>query len=217
MRLKICFILFTAVFFSACSFKQEPNQWQYKSANSFKSYTGNFLKGDYLSAKGDIQAAKEYAKQGADLNRLARIYLGVCALNIAVGENDKCSEYDQMKELVNSSGLDAYYHMLQNSIKEKQIRHLPEKYRSFALLSFNKKYIEAFEAVKSMDNVTSKFIASALIKNELNKEQIEYLIQRASFYGYKKLIIFWLEQLKNKESNIYQKEKIIKKIKILKS
>lgn len=215
MRLKIQLLLII-VFLSACSVKTPPNQWEYKSAKAFGSYTKYFLGSNEVLAKDSLKTAVKHAKLSGDLNQLARIYLGECALNISVGEMDTCVKYKNIKDLVDSNELEAYYHMLQKSLTSEEIAYLPKQYRAFAASYGSKKYDGAFEHIMSMDELTSKFIAASLIKESLNKEKIEYLIETASFPGYKKLVVFWLENLENLEDDPHKKEKIRKKIGILK-
>ena len=67
-----------------------------------------------------------------------------------------------------------------------------------------------------MDKITSKLLAAALIKKEMDKKSVQKVLALASFFGYKKVVLFWLE-----ESKKYADEKEIqiieKKIQILTS
>ncbi len=215
MKLTIM-ILLLFISFQGCSFKSAQNQWEYNSSNSFNSYTRYFLIDDELLAKSDLERAIKYAKQSADLEQLARVYLGACALNISVEQNDKCKNYIEVEELVSSKELKAYFLMLVKKEEKEQISYLPKQYQLFAEYKSLKKYDLAFKSIKSMEQPTSQFIASSLMKNELDKSQVKFLIEKASFLGYKKIVLFWLNHYYNLESNEIEKEKIAKKIKILK-
>ena len=204
------------LFFYGCSSKSPQNKWEYKSAGSFKSYQNNFLSGNIDMAKSDLKMAVRYAKQSADLSQLARIYLGECALNSCIEKNEGCKEYKEITELVDSKELDSYYNMLQNdNLSDTQIASLPEKYRVFIKLKNKEEYLKAFDELRSMEEASSQFIAAALIKEKLTKAQVKYLIEKASFYGYKTIVVYWLKYLKEIENNIIEKEKTRKKIKIL--
>lgn len=216
MRISIS-IVFIFLFFQACSFKSPQNQWEYNSSSSFNSYMKNFLTDNEELAKDDLQRAIKYAKQSANLEQLSRIYLGECSLNISVGKKKTCEKYLEIREFISSLELKAYFNMLQNKLEKKQIKNLPIQYQEFSKFKSEKKYFLAFESIKQMKQVSSKFIAASLIKNYLEKSHMEYLIKEASFYGYKKSVLFWLVQLKEIETNINDKKRIEKKIRILKN
>lgn len=214
MKLAII-ILFLFISFQGCSFKSAQNQWEFNSSSSFNSYTKYFLIDEQELAKSDLEKAIKYAKQSANLEQLARIYLGACALNISVGEDSKCKNYLEIEDLVSSKELNAYYLMLVGNEEKYEIEYLPKQYQSFIKYKSLQKYDLAFESIKSMEQTSSEFIAASLIKKHLNKSQIKYLINKASFYGYKKIVLFWLNHNYLLENNLQEKERIAKKIKIL--
>jgi hypothetical protein len=204
-----------AILFSACSFKSPPNEWKYKSISSFDEYTKNYLKNNQYLAKANLTDAIKFAKQGGDIAQLATIYLGVCALDQSIGKSNKCKEYIDIKDLVTSANLSSYYSMIENKITKDEIQNLPKKYQSFITHKLNNNYKKAYESIESMP-ITSQFISANLIKESLSKSQIEYLIQKASFYGYKSLIIYWLEHLYSIENDKINKNKIKKRIEVIK-
>ena len=215
MNLKIFIALFLSVFFAACSFKAPINQWEINSANAYNSYTKNFLKQNLEIANSDLNSAIKYAKQSANLNQLSRIYLGKCALNNSIGIEDKCLEYIKIKDLVQSNKLKAYYQMLKDDLSLENMNFLPKQYKDFYKYKLEKNYEKAFESLKSSEQITSLFLASSLIQNNLTKTQIEYLIEKASFYGYKSLVLFWLKNLYKIEQNQNQKSLILRKIEVI--
>lgn len=217
MNLKLLFILLVTIVFSACSFKPPANQWEINSANAYNNYTKNFLMQNIELANSDLKSSIKYAKQSANFEQLARIYLGKCALNISVGINDKCEEYKEVKDLINSLELEVYYLMLQNSLKQSDIELLPKEYKEFFKNRFEKNYSLSFESIKKSDKLTSLFLASSLIKNELSKVQIEYLIEKASYYGYKNIILFWLNNLYLIEEKESKKALIKKRVELMSS
>jgi len=208
-------ILLLLLLFQGCSSKSPDNKWEYNSSNAFTSFTKNFLIDNQEIAKDDLERSIKYAKQSANLEQLARIYLGSCALNISVGKKDKCIEYKKIEELLSSLELKSYFSMLQDDLKEEQIKTLPKQYQLFSEYKIVQKYDLAFESIKNMERISSQFIAASLIKEKLEKGQIYFLIEKASFFGYKKVVLFWLNELIDVEEDIEEKEKIIKKIKIL--
>lgn len=200
---------------SACSFKAQPNEWKYKSINAFSSYTNNFLRGRDILAKSDLKRAISHAKQSAKLVQLSRIYLGECALNISVGIDDECLKYKELYALVDDKSLQSYYEFITLSQTSSTIQNLDDKYKSFAKKILEKDYVKAKEEVFHMDKISSKLLSASLLKDELTFKEVEILINEASFYGYKKSVIFWLNIQKTKTDDESKKKVIYKKIKIM--
>jgi len=201
--------------FSACSFKSEPNEWKYKSINAFSSYTSNFLSNRDALAKSDLKRALTHAKQSANLTQLSRIYLGECALNISVGIYDKCLKYKEISELVDDESLNSYYKFINSRITKAEIKTLKDPYKDFATNLVSQDFAKAKENMFNMDKITSKLLSASLIKNKLNFDEVEMLIEDASFYGYKKSVIFWLNIQKSKTTSKSKIKIIDKKIKVL--
>ena len=204
-----------ASIFSGCSFQAPQNYNQFKASTAFSSYTKNFLSAKDALAKNDLKRSIEHAKQGADYKALANIYLGECALNISVGIKSQCEKYIEISDLSHSASSKAYFDLITNNIKSNEINHLPGIYQEFAQHLCHKEFSSAYQEVLKMDNITSLLISASLIRNSLQTNQIEVIISKASFYGYKKSTLFWLEELKNLTNDTKQKEKISKKISLL--
>lgn len=200
---------------SGCSFKSKPNEWKYKSINAFSSYMKNFLSSDEALAKSDLSRAIEHAKSSADLTQLSRIYLGECALNISVGIDDKCKNYKELSDLVNDKSLESYYLFIRSNIGQNDLLTLDSNYRNFSEYMIKKEYEKAKKELLNMDKISSKLLAASLIKDQLNFDEVDELIKSASFYGYKKSVIFWLKVQKSKTTLESVKKAIDKKIKIL--
>lgn len=210
-------LVFIAFFSVSCSLSKPVNDWQFKSSNYFKEYMYDFLKDDMILAHYDLQRAISYTKEGGDLSSLAKIYLGECALNISVGLENKCEKYQKISPLLESSDLDVYYNFIMGSLKKEEISQLPKQYHSYAYALIAKDYQEAQEALFVMPRVSSTLLAAALMREHLTKSSREKLIELSSLYGYKKSIIFWLQESKKDKSSTLEMEKIDKKIAILKS
>lgn len=191
--IKNILLFFTLIFFSACSFQSPPNDWQYKSVSAFEAYTQNFLGANDAIAKNDLKRAVEHAKQGADLKTLSNIYLAKCALNISVGVNDECQEYQEISSLVEDSPSEAYFAFIQHK-RDYDISKLDASYKNFALSLKKQDYTKANQYIKSIEKPTSKLLAAALIKDKLTIKTREDMINVASFNGYKKSALFWLNE-----------------------
>jgi hypothetical protein len=214
--IKIIILSITLLLLSACSFKSPPNQWQYKSTTAFDSYTKNFLSANDALAENDLSRAIKHAKQSADLKMLARVYLGKCALNISVAIDDNCKDYLDIADLVNDKSLDAYYSFI--TLKsEYLVENLNSQYIDFALLVKNKSFTKANSEILKIDKPISKLLAASLIKDKLSNAIRDEMIKIASFYGYKKSVLFWLNEAKVNTTNEDNRKNLSKKIYILKS
>jgi len=162
------FIYIGAMIFllGGCSFKSPDNNWQYKSTSAFGSYQKNFLGAKEIMAKNDLKRAIAHAKVSADLTTLARVYLGECALNIAVGLDDECSKYKDIRDVVNDTKLDAYYAFLTNSLKEEDIKNLPEVYQNYSWHVRKGELDKANEDIQNIEVVSSQLIAFSLLKDK---------------------------------------------------
>ena len=214
--IKIAFLSLSLLLFSACSFKSPPNQWQYKSTTAFVSYTKNFLSANDSLARNDLSRAIKHAKQSADLKMLARIYLGECALNISVGIDDSCQNYLNITDVVNDNSLKAYYSFI--TLKpESSVENLNSQYKDFALLIKKNDFSKANSEILKIQKHTSKLLAAALVKDKLTQSSRYEMIKTASFYGYKKSVLFWLNEAKINSTDKNERKKLSKKIYILKS
>lgn len=206
-----------ALLLSACSTKTAPNKWQYESASSFDSYKTNFLSSKDALAKSDLNRALEHAKVSSDVKSLATIYLGECALNISVGQTSKCPKYEAIKDIVDDITLDAYFSLLISKLTSAQIQLLPKIYQNFVWHVESLEFKSANEDILNMEVVTSQLLAGALIKENLNNTTREKLLERASFYGYKKVVLFWLNELLQNTEEEKRKKEIAKKLLLLHS
>ncbi len=212
LSLTILFLLF-----SGCSFQLPANQSQFKTTNAFSSYTKNFLSNNDALAENDLQRAVDHAKKSADFNALARIYLGECALHISVGLSTKCKKYTNIQTLIKEPMSDSYYRLIMQKIKKDDLSTLPNNYKEFASYLVKKEYNKAYSEVINMDSISSQLISASLIKESLDKQKIKQLIDIASFNGYQKSVLFWLYELEKIVTDKTEKEKILKKIDILKA
>lgn len=214
--IRIIILSLSLLFLSACSFKSPPNQWQYKSTTAFDSYTKNFLSSNDSLAKNDLSRAIEHAKQSADLTMLARVYLGKCALNISVGIIDSCKEYENIFTLVDDKSLYAYYNFI--TLKPNaSLADLDVKYKDFALHLSNKDFTNANDELMKISKQTSKLLCASLMKEKLSNTTRNEMIKTASFYGYKRSVLFWLNELKANTTDEERVKNISKKIFILES
>ena len=203
------------VFFGGCSFSKKPNDWQYKSAQNFSKYQHDFFTGNDFLAKNELKVAQKYAKRSSNLTTLARVYLGECALNISVGISKKCTKYEKIAKLVNSKELQAYNAMLMGKISTQEITFLDDNYQDFMKSLKDKKYKSAQKILFSMSRDSTIFVTAGLMKEHLDDASRQKLVKLASYNGYKKLVLFWLNEEKKYTKDEVKQNKIMLTIKIL--
>lgn len=201
--------------FSACSFEAPPNEWQFKSINAFDAYQKNFLSSDDSLAKNDLNRAIKHAKNSDDLIILARVYLGECALNISIGNNDKCDNYGKISSLVEDKALESYFLFITSKSSDESMKLLPKHYKNFSQYLKERDYKKANEALRAIEEPTSVFLCGALLDEHIDNESIDKIIKAASLYGYKKVILYWLNIKKDRTIDLIEKSKIAQKISIL--
>lgn len=213
--IKYILLISSLLFITACSFTTPKNDWQINSINAYDSYKKYYLKGEDNLASTDIKRAVRYAKQSADLDTLARIYLSECALHVSVLEDDGCEKYKELDDLVTSDDLRSYYLFLQNMTTKEDIKYLPSRYQDFSSYVQKKEYANAQKEIEKMDDIVSKMISASLIKEDLDPKSIKSIIDEASFYGYKKAVINWMKFYETKVTDKNERDLINKKLKIL--
>ncbi len=212
-------VLFFTVFllFAGCSFNAPKNSWIYQVSNSYELYKKNLLKGNDELAKENLKNAVKEAKSSADLSSLAKIYLGECALNNALGIEDKCRKYLDLKDVADSKELQNYYYLVTKDIKKTDPSLLPVKYKY--LVKYIKKgdYRSANKAVSEIQTPSSRLIAIYILGDNAYKTTIKSSIKFFSYYGYKKAVLHLLKKYYIIETDKTEKAKIKKIIKVMES
>ncbi|MFT5836163.1 MAG: hypothetical protein ACI9RG_001057 [Sulfurimonas sp.] len=73
------------------------------------------------------------------------------------------------------------------------------------------------DEILNIDKITSKLLAASLVKDKLTQSTRYEMIKSASFYGYKKSVLFWLNEAKINTISEEERNHLSKKIFILKS
>jgi hypothetical protein len=185
-----------------CAPKAPDHMWKFYSTSYYNAYRDYLLKGSEDRAYNSLKKSIRYAKSGADLETLKKVYLAKCALNLALLEKSTCASYAEIAELDKSEALEEYYHFLLNQ-EVKNIDLLPPQYRDFKREPTPKR-------LEGIASIVSRSVAASLIKEQLTIEQIDALIAEQSRYGYKKLVVAWMEyaMLKDKTKATYYQKKI---------
>jgi hypothetical protein len=207
-------LLFTLVFLlSSCSGPKPVNAWKYEATASLNDYSKHYFHNHLLRAKVDLAHARESALHSANLSTLIDIELTVCALKIASLEKDTCEKAYELLLLEPKQTQSAYLHFFTQTLTKDEIDLLPSAYQDFAQALLEKR--DFHPALSSIKSTRSRALASALVINDLQYEEVKYLVNRLSYHGYKKPLLAWLKILKKLEDKPKQKKIIEEKIKIL--
>lgn len=204
------------ILFSACSMSTPKNAWQIQSVNAYESHQKYFLQNEDALARTDLKRAIKYAKQSSDLTTLATINLSECALHVSALEEDKCENYLSLEPLVKDVKLHSYYLFLQKNYDGNVIKNLPSKYQTFATLMLQNRFDDAQKELLSSDDILSKMIMASLMKNSLHVSSMSTIIDEASFYGYKKNVLSWMDFYTTKLTDQDEIKSVKEKLKILK-
>ncbi len=211
------FVLFfiTLLFLQSCSYVQPKNQWQYQTTSSLKAYIEHYLEGNTLRARSDLKNAREEASRSAALHTLIDVELSVCATDISILKPNPCPKASKLLKLDPDTNQKAYFDLLNNQLSPVQIDNLPSRYQNFAasLLAGDIETIN--NTIHTIEPITSRLLASALIKDKLSNKNIQNLIDTLSYHGYKQAILAWLTLQIDKEEDPKKQENLIEKRKVL--
>lgn len=214
--MKIYFHVIVAVFFlQSCSSTTPINNWQFQAASSLNSYTKYFLEGDMARAKTKLHHAREEASKSINLFTLINIELSVCANEISVLKSTSCQKASELLLLDTEPMQLAYLSLLRRQVSAGMIQDLPSQYKDFALALLHKDNKKLNSIVSHIQPLSSRLLASALIKERLTASNRKVLIEEISYNGYKTALLAWLEFDIRKEDNVNNKQRLEKKLKIL--
>ena len=213
MKIKF-FILIIALLFTGCSLKVN-NKYKYRvdASNSFDSFKKYYLQGKTRLASIALKRALQNAKEGSDINSIAKIYLGECALHNAMLIQDRCNEFVQIKDIISDKSIQNYYLFLTKDFQKIDTKFLPDRYRNLVNYLKQKKFKNAIKALYKIKDTDSQIIAASLIKDKLSKKDIQNIIKLSSSMGYKKVTARWYTLLEAK-STAAEKRVIEKKLKL---
>lgn len=202
---------------SSCSNPQPENKWQHDAAGMCLSYQKHFLEAKDLRAALDLRHARKSASYSAQLKTLIDIELTACAMELSVLSSYTCDEVSKLLELEPDDKQKAYYHLLNSQLIDEEIPQLPSQYRDFAssLLQGNIQSIN--QNIAKIEPLSSRLVAAALAKDKIDDKNINALIERLSFKGYKKPLLSWMYVQMQKEQDTKEKARLLKKIKVLNS
>jgi len=189
--------------FSACSATKVQHLRMYKST---------YLKDEKTKAHYHLSMAIEEAKKNNDYKTLGVLYLSECGLNNSLGIKDNCDKYLAIKDKINNPEYDAFIDLIHKKIKKDQVKYLCKNYTTFVNAMLDKDYKKANEEVLKIEPLTSRLVSAYLIKDHLEIQTIRDIINENYYYGYKKAVLYWMRELRDRVSDEKEKREIIKKI-----
>ena len=210
-------VLFFIFLFQACSSPQPNNNWQYQATSSLEAYTKHYLEGNSIRAKVDLSRARRLATQSSQLHTLVNIELSVCAINIGTLKPSECKNVSDLLVIEPNPSQKAYLALLNSQLSSTQVNELPRQYQAFASTLLESDIERINEKTARIEPVTSRLIASALIKDQLDDKNIQELIDTLSYHGYKTPLLAWLKFQMQKEKDSEKKAKMKAKLEILTS
>ncbi len=192
----ILIIICGLISLSGCMGTPPKNEWQLKAISAFNGYKIYYLEDKIGLAQHDLKRAKELAKQGTNLKILAQLELAQCAVQIGVLEATPCEKYQTVTRLYQDAELNAYFRFLQQQTQRADIALLPSQYHSFARQQINGNTSDQLEqTLIKINNLESRLIAAALVRDKLSANFVRQLIQQTSFHGYKRASLQWMQHL----------------------
>lgn len=207
--------IFFLLMLSACSSPQPENKWQHDAATMCQNYQRHFLQDKTLRASLDLSHARNLATRSANFKPLIDIELTACAMELSTLNPSSCETVSKLLDLEPNSKQSAYLKLLNAHLQKEDVEHLPKQYKNFALHLLEDNHNAINKELSTMKPLSSKLIASALSKDIINDKNIQELIQKLSYKGYKRPLLAWMKLQMNKEENEEKKSRLRAKIKIL--
>jgi hypothetical protein len=186
---------------AGCAAPRHADQWRYRAAEATLEYRDAFLEADDSLAAEAYEIAENAAKQSADLDPLARLYLSECALRLAVLDPSDCPRYRVLSRIHHDTSHDAYHALISGRLQHDQIVALPPQYRAFAAAYASDDIDRARQAAETITPLHSRLVASALIRDRLDEPQVEALVDAASHHGYRRAVIAWMTYLQQRTAD----------------
>ena len=184
--------------------------WKAYAGEYFLQYQNMMLANDQEQAVYYFKQAVQEAKKATDLQPLAQLYLGACAMDKALFVDTNCTGYQTLKPLVDTKKLDAYDAFIQAEsfyADENNARY------EDVINAINKNSaLEALESVENLESVASQAIAASVMwRNGIKTIDLaNFMIDRASYHNLVGLLTVWMEKkllLLQSEDKAYERLK----------
>lgn len=221
MKKFVCLIV-VGILLSGCGSSKAVPDWTNASFNQLDNYKKNYLNGRDSIAEVYFNRAVDEIKRSGDLEILARAYLTKYAVQIAVLEAFDDREFLRIDAVAPDSQNKVFYNFLKGSFDKVDEGLLPPKYADFFKVYRKGNIEDIANEVSSMDDPLSKLITIGLLvqKNKYNEKVLQLAINTASYTGWKKALLVYMERLKSFYEMIKEPEKaanMAQRINILKN
>ena len=99
-------------------------------------------------------------------------------------------------------------------MQEEDIKFLPTQYHDFAQALLTNNTIDIQKEILNISAPISKMIAASLVQESLTLQTIQNVQESASYHGYKKAVVLWLDLEIEKSSGV-DKARLQNKLEIL--
>ena len=178
-------------------------------------YKQDYLQDNTAKAEDHFSKAVKEAEENNNYNALGVLYLSECGLNNSLGIKDECSKYVNIKDKINNPDYDAFMDLIHQKITKDQVALLCKNYRPFVNAMLDKDYKQANIEVLKIEPLTSQLVSAYLIKDHLEIQTIKDIINNNYYFSYNKAVLYWMNELQNRTTDVKEKEEIIRKINIL--
>jgi len=219
---KIIYLMIVSFLLFGCGSSKPIPDWTNASFDQLDNYKTCYLSGRERIAEAYFNKAVDEIKKGGDLEILARAYLTKYAVQVAVLEAFDDGEYLRIDAVAPVLQNRAFYIFLKGSFDKVDEKLLPQQYGGFLIAFQNGNAEDIANEISKMDNPLSKLIAIGLLvqKNKYDERNLKIAIDAASYNGWRKALLVYLEKLQSfyetknepeKAANVGQKIRLLKK------
>lgn len=185
--------LLAGLFLLGCS----TPRYVYKaeSAGYFQSYKEMMFKAEDFQAAYYLKDAIKSAKQEEHLDTLAKLYLGSCAIELALYKTQKCALFESIEPLLEDKKYEAYKAFILAQNFQKDAESLA-KYRDFMVALEEKNPQSIQKSIEALPDIYAKAIAVSIVKriNGLSVDLINVMIEEAEKNSMKGVLLTYMKE-----------------------
>ncbi len=199
--IKHLFIFLIIIFIIGCSDKEPTYEWFESSYTNLQNYKRVFLEGDDKSANLYLKQIEKEFQKSLDVKEYQKIILFQLALNLtALNDVEELkNRYKELRAYQKVDEFDNYFMFLNGDFANIDKSKLDKKYKNILDKFINHEIIEEKYILKIDDDLSKLIVISLNYRVNSKKELLNLGVQIASKNGYRKVLIKYLEILKNIE------------------
>jgi hypothetical protein len=192
--MKRIFPLVCCLLILACGSKSIP-EWQALGAKQLEGYKQTALEGKTDLAAQHFRKAVAEVKKSGDLERLARVHLTRCAVQVALLEPLDDREYLEIAAVLPQPDHQAFHAMLKGEPAGVEAGRLPPRYQGFLKAWQRNDPSSARAEIDRMDDPLAVLIATGLLVKgrQYEAETLNRAIEVSSRNGWKKALLTYLD------------------------